>query len=60
MYNLSPLEKELATFSDRVEIISGLVIGKKLEIEVAYQEIKSSMKRLKKLRKEIRKGSLNE
>lgn len=56
MYNLSPLEKELATFSDRIDIISGLVIGKKLDVEVAYQEIKVALKRFKKLRKEIRKG----
>lgn len=55
MYNLSPLEKEIATFSDRVDIISGLVIGKKLDPEVAYQEIKVAVKRIKKLRKKLKK-----
>jgi hypothetical protein len=55
MYNLSPFEKEIAKFSDRVEIISGLVIGKRLDSEVAYQEIKAAVKRIKKQRKKLEK-----
>lgn len=52
MYDLTPFEKDLATFADRVEIIVGLEIGDKLSAEEAYKEIKILMKDLKKSRKQ--------
>ena len=50
--NLSPYERALANFADRVEIIVGLEVGDKMSPEAAYQEIKSLFKEIKKLRKQ--------
>lgn len=52
MYDLTPFEKDLAAFADRVEIIVGLEIGDKLSEKEAYKEIKLLMKDLKKSRKQ--------
>jgi hypothetical protein len=49
--NLSEFERELARFGDKVQLIVGLEIGDKISPEEAYQQIKSMMKELKKLRK---------
>ena len=52
MYDLTPFEKDLAAFADRIEIIVGLEIGDKLSEKEAYKEIKLLMKDLKKSRKQ--------
>lgn len=49
--NLTEFERELARFGDKVQLIVGLEIGDKIKPEEAYQQIKSMMKELKKLRK---------
>ncbi len=52
MYDkLSPYEKSLARFGDRVSIIASLEISGKITPEDAYQEIKNEYKFLKNLRK---------
>jgi hypothetical protein len=58
-YNLTPFEKDLASFADRIEIIVGLEIGDKMTADEAYKEIKLLMKDLKKSRK-LNKGEENE
>ncbi len=55
MYDdLSPYEKALANFADRVDIIVGLEISDKMSPESAYKEIKRLFKDIKKLRKKER------
>jgi len=49
---LSAFERALARFGDKVQYVVGLEIGNKMSPETAYQEIKSMMKELKKLRKQ--------
>ena len=49
--NLTEFERALARFGDKVQLIVGLEVSDKMSPEVAYQEIKSMMKELKKLRK---------
>lgn len=49
--NLTEFERELARFGDKVQLIVGLEIGDKIKPEEAYQQIKTMMKELKKLRK---------
>lgn len=58
-YNLTPFEKDLAAFADRIEIVVGLEIGDKMTADEAYKEIKILMKDLKKSRK-MNKGEENE
>lgn len=53
-YDLTPFERELAAFADRIEIIVGLEIGDKMTAEEAYKEIKLLMKDLKKARKRLK------
>ena len=48
---LTEFERELARFGDKVQLIVGLEVGDKISPEDAYQQIKSMMKDLKKLRK---------
>jgi hypothetical protein len=55
MYELTNFEKEMLAFSNRVDIIVGLEMGKKLAPEDAFREIKSLYKKLKATRKIIRK-----
>lgn len=50
--DLTPFEKKLGTFADRVDIIVGLEMNDKITPEDAYQQIKTLMKDLKKQRKE--------
>jgi hypothetical protein len=59
-YDLTPFEKDLAAFADRVEIIVGLEIGDKITSEDAYKEIKLMMKDLKKSRKKSKEEEENE
>jgi predicted hydrocarbon binding protein len=49
---LTAFERALARFGDKVQYVVGLEIGDKMSPETAYQEIKSMMKELKKLRKQ--------
>lgn len=58
MYDLTPFEKDLAAFADRIEIIVGLEIGDKLSEKEAYKEIKLLMKDLKKSRKQHKEAEV--
>jgi hypothetical protein len=49
--DLTPFERKLGTFADRVDIIVGLEMNDKITPENAYQQIKTLMKELKKQRK---------
>lgn len=49
---LTAFERALARFGDKVQYVVGLEIGDKMSPETAYQEIKTMMKELKKLRKQ--------
>ena len=49
--DLTVFERALARFGDKVQYVIGLEITNRMSPEVAYQEIKSMMKELKKLRK---------
>jgi hypothetical protein len=53
-YNLTPFEKDLAAFADRIGIIVGLEIGDKMTEDEAYKEIKLLVKDLKNSRKKNR------
>jgi len=53
MYDdLSPYERTLARFGDKVALIAGLEIADKISPEDAYQQIKELYKELKSLRKQ--------
>jgi hypothetical protein len=51
------LDSALVMFFRRVEIITSMEMGGKLDSETAYQMIKNEMKKLKKSRKKINKAS---
>jgi hypothetical protein len=51
---LDSFERALQHFGTRVEVISAMEMAKKLSPEDAYQMIKSELKELKKVRKEIK------
>lgn len=53
--DLDTLEKALAHFGTRVEIICSLELGGKIDSEIAYQNIKLELKELKKVRKKYKK-----
>ena len=56
MYNdLDTLEKALAFFGTKVEIICALELGGKIDGETAYKNIKIELKELKKARKRYKK-----
>lgn len=50
--DLTPFEKKLGVFADRVDIIVGLEMNDKITPDDAYKQIKALMKELKKQRKE--------
>lgn len=50
--NLTPYERSLARFGDKVGLIAGLEIADKISPEDAYQQIKELYKELKSLRKQ--------
>ena len=52
--DLTVFERALARFGDKVALIAGLEVLKKMTPEDAYQEIKNLYKELKKLRKKER------
>lgn len=49
--DLTAFERALARFGDKVQYVIGLEITNRMSPEDAYQEIKTMMKELKKLRK---------
>jgi hypothetical protein len=51
---LDSFERALQHFGTRVEVITCLEIAKKLSTEDAYQMIKSELKELKKVRKQVK------
>ena len=53
--NLSELEKALAHFGTRVDIICALEMGGKIDAQSAYKEIKEELKNLKKAKKQYAK-----
>jgi hypothetical protein len=56
MYDdLSSFESALARFGSRVDIICAMEIGRKIDAETAYQNIKDELKDLKKARKSYKK-----
>jgi hypothetical protein len=56
MYNdLSELEKALAHFGTRVDIICALELGGKITADDAYKLIKDELKELKRVRKQTKK-----
>ncbi len=56
MYELDCFERALAHFGTRVEIITALEMGGKIDAETAYKNIKLELKGLKKARKSFKKG----
>lgn len=55
MYNLNDLDKALAYFGTRVDIICAMEISNKIDAETAYKNIKLELKELKRVRKEQKK-----
>jgi hypothetical protein len=53
--NLSELEKALAHFGTRVDIICALELGGKIDADTAYKQIKEELKELKQVRKQSKK-----
>ena len=51
---LDSFERALQHFGTRVEVISAMEMAKKLSPEDAYQMIKSELKELKKVRKQVK------
>lgn len=54
--DLNCFEEALKHFGTRVEFITALEMGRKLKPEEAYQMIKKERKKLKKCRKQYKKG----
>ena len=54
---LSDLEKALAHFGTRADIIIALEMGGKIDAETAYQNIKMELKELKKIRKQAKRDT---
>jgi hypothetical protein len=57
MYELDDFEKALAHFGTRVDIIIAMEIGGKLDADSAYKNIKSELKELKRIRKQLKKDA---
>ena len=57
MYDLDDFEKALAHFGTRVDIIIALEMGGKLDADSAYKNIKSELKELKRIRKQLKKDT---
>jgi len=53
--DLDSFEKALSHFGTRVEIITAMEIGGRIDAETAYQNIKIELKELKKVRKSWQK-----
>jgi hypothetical protein len=57
MYELDSFERALAHFGTRVDIIIALEMGGKLDADSAYKNIKSELKELKRIRKQLKKDA---
>ena len=57
---LDKFEKALAYFGTRVDIICALEMGGKIDPDTAYKNIKEELKELKKIRKNIKKLTMND
>ena len=55
--DLNNLEKALAHFGTRADIIIALEMGGKIDAETAYQNIKMELKELKKIRKQAKRDT---
>ena len=53
--DLSSLEKALAHFGTRVDIICAMELGGRIDTETAYKNIKLELKELKKARRTYKK-----
>ena len=53
--DLSSLEKALAHFGTRVDIICAMELGGRIDAETAYKNIKLELKELKKARRTYKK-----
>jgi hypothetical protein len=53
--NQDSLEKALAHFGNRVDIICALEMGGKIDADTAYKNIKLELKELKRVRKQYKK-----
>lgn len=53
--NLTSLDKALAHFGTRVDIICAMEISNKIDAETAYHNIKEELKLLKRARKKYKK-----
>jgi hypothetical protein len=53
--DLNELEKALAHFGTRVDVICAMEIGGKISEETAYKNIKMELKELKRVRKQHKK-----
>ncbi len=53
--NQDSLEKALAHFGNRVDIICALEMGGKIDADTAYKNIKLELKELKRVRKQHKK-----
>jgi hypothetical protein len=54
---LDSFERALAHFGTRVDIIIALEMGGKLDADSAYKNIKSELKELKRIRKQLKKDA---
>jgi len=50
--DLNNFERALAHFGTRVDMICAMELGGKIDAETAYQNIKTELKELKKIRKQ--------
>jgi len=50
--DLDSFEKALQHFGTRVEVIIAMEMGRKIDADTAYKQIKSELKELKKIRKQ--------
>lgn len=57
MYELDDFEKALAHFGTRVDVIVAMEMGGKLDADSAYKNIKSELKELKRIRKQLKKDT---
>ena len=53
--NQDSLEKALAHFGNRVDVICALEMGGKIDADTAYKNIKLELKELKRVRKQYKK-----
>jgi len=50
--DLDSFERALQHFGTRVEVIIAMEMGRKIDADTAYKQIKSELKELKKIRKQ--------